>query len=215
MIIYGYKYPACKLQPALGAACPDCGKSNLMVGTRHGYAHIYWIPLLPLKRKQIGVCQSCNKEFDSKAIKSLAASPGTGAMIPQMEPLRIKYFALSLALVIAFSAFGYNDVKTHNELIAAVSAPQAGDRGVVRLAKPVVKDGHQFSHTIFRIDEVGDSTVKVKFSDYLFTDSAGAKKLAVQPPEDAFPNEQQELSKQQLLVMAGTGQISDFTHTER
>jgi hypothetical protein len=69
MIFYGTKASTIKNGQIINVDCPNCETNSSMIYSVFGkYAHIYWIPLFPIKKITITECNNCKKTFEYKEL---------------------------------------------------------------------------------------------------------------------------------------------------
>ncbi|TWP29533.1 zinc-ribbon domain-containing protein [Apibacter muscae] len=66
IIFFGIRYTTGRLI-LTGQECPACKENHsLAVIPQQGYFHIFWIPVFPISRDYIPVCNSCGSTFIHK-----------------------------------------------------------------------------------------------------------------------------------------------------
>ena len=69
MIFYGTKASTIKNGQIINVDCPNCETNSSMIYSVFGkYAHIYWIPLFPIKKIIFTECNNCKKTFEYKEL---------------------------------------------------------------------------------------------------------------------------------------------------
>lgn len=160
MIVYGWKGSHIKSGQIINTNCTQCETNTSMIYSIFGqYAHIYWIPLFPYKKKTFVECSNCKKTFDkytfTDEIKSKIKRENE-----KNGNSRYPFWMFSGVIIIA-GLIGYsylNDILVDNEEDKLIKDPKIGDIYHVRLF-----NGHFSS---FRIDKVQRDNLDITLNDY-------------------------------------------------
>lgn len=68
MIVYGWNSKVLKESPFPGQKCTSCEAEDSYVVVTGSYAHIFWIPLFPYRKKLTIVCGNCGLDTKPKQV---------------------------------------------------------------------------------------------------------------------------------------------------
>ena len=126
MIFFGSRSTLLKTGTLTNVSCPNCDNLTSMNYTIFGeYAHLYWIPLFPLERKNAVECNACKRIFKvgelPEAIKKKFRHARQG-----VKPPLWNYSGLALlALGLSYGAWASNNEDINN--LEYIKSPQIND----------------------------------------------------------------------------------------
>jgi hypothetical protein len=191
MIIYGWRTKPLGSEP-LAHVCSACGGDSLKLHVFHRYAHVYWIPLIPLGKIAVLECPSCGKVFEKKTWTPEDRSAAQGPLRKFRVPLTD--FA-GLAAILALVAFGIvHDRQEMSHTQSLHHAPAKGDYVVLRAP---ANDDHPYR--IVRVHTVAGEKIEVSAAQFAYKSVDGARKhLDSGKLQDAdFAGRPKELSRSQ------------------
>lgn len=194
MIIYGTRASHLLTEPVQEVACAACGTENGLRASIFGrYAHIYWIPLLPIGKVSASECGHCRQVLEGKhmpaALKEQVMQLKPRAKTPVWHFAGLLLFAIAVVVGLITSHF------TKQHTAAYVAQPQVGDVYHVR-----TDDGY----SLMRVTEVGGNSVKLLANTYQ-TDNA-SRLDEIDKPEN-YDQEPVDITPLDLQIMLQKEQI--------
>lgn len=158
MIFFGSRSSLLKTGTLTNVSCPNCDNLTTMNYSIFGeYAHLYWIPLFPLARKNAVECNACKRifkvgELPEAIIKKFRhARQGVKAPIWNYSGLAVLAFGLS------YGAWASNANDVNN--IEYIKSPQTHDVYSITGSE----DNYYSS---MKVTEVSEDSVFVLMNDY-------------------------------------------------
>ncbi len=159
MIIYGSKAKILKTYEDSGIACQECNNQSHLFTVYQKYAHVFWIPMFPISRKQVHcACAACGNEIEPdkerKAyFRSISRTPF--------------YLYLGLIYLVCHLIYYLADpyIEKLND-IGRLAAPKAGD---VYLIKEDMTDEGEVGYYFTKVIEDRPDTLYV-IQTYLYYD---------------------------------------------
>ncbi len=157
LLILGTKSTEIKKGKFSGAICPKCKEVstfNYFVNTN--YTFITLIPLFPVGKEAVVVCNNCNEiidinDLDDTVVEKLAAENNN-----LKNPIWTYFGSFLLALAIAYGIYYY--FQSNKETEKYVQNPTVND-------VYAIKDAKGFYYT-FRIDSISNDSIYATESDY-------------------------------------------------
>ena len=162
MIVYGYNTKSIGQGELRNVQCTQCQTPNPHVEVMGSYAHIFWIPLFPFRKKAVAVCPGCQKVYEKADIPADWTSridevkSGTSFPFYMFSGLGI----IAVALIIGFFANMSNESKVEEY----VKAPQVEDVYVM-----IDPDEVEYKYYFAKVTEVREDTIYLAYSDYNYT----------------------------------------------
>jgi len=159
MIVFGTRSTNLKNGQIINADCPMCKTQTSMRYSIFGkYAHVYYIPLVPVKKITVAECNTCKTTFEYIVLPD--ATRRKLDFEKEKQGVKIPYWMYSGLLIIAgLVSFGfYESKKAEANTAEYVKNPKVGDVYSFKL-----DNGH---FTTARVDKVARTEVYVTFSDY-------------------------------------------------
>ncbi|RYY44473.1 MAG: zinc-ribbon domain-containing protein [Chitinophagaceae bacterium] len=196
MIIYGTRVKKLATEH-LPDKCPHCGTQNsLDLQVFQKYAHIFWIPFFPLKKRVMSQCDHCKQVLEEKEMPSSLAGSFESLKKQTKTPLwMFSGIGLLALLIIAIVVSEQNKDKRNAQLILT---PAVGD-----LFKIKTKDNQ---YTLYKVSGVSSDSVIIQPSNYEVSKVTGLHKLEKQ----SFSDELFGFSKAELKAMVDNGEILDI-----
>lgn len=158
MVFYGTRATTLKQGQINNVTCPNCNAITSMSYAIFGkYAHIYWIPSIPLGKENVIECNSCKKTYKLNSlpdgIKKKFEFEKQGARIP------IWYFS-GLAIILTIIALiTYSSFRDKENAAIYVQDPQVGDVYSLDYL------GNGF-YTTMKVTSISGDTIIVVYNDY-------------------------------------------------
>ncbi len=167
MITYGSKSKLIAKE-TLVQECPNCGTTNsLDMHVYQRYAHIFWIPTIPMSKVGISRCSACNQVLTPKEMPADLVTSYKSLKTQTTTPAWM-YSGLALtAGLIIMGLFSGNSNDEKNAIL--LSNPAAGDFLEIKMANG------QF--TVYRVIEINRNSVLVKKSPYVTKRRSGLEDL--------------------------------------
>ena len=128
MIFYGTKASTIKNGQIINVDCPNCETNSSMIYSVFGkYAHIYWIPLFPIKKITVTECNNCKKTFEYKELPQAIQTKLDREKEKDGAKTPIWMFS-GLFIIATLVAFGiYSSGETEKKEAEYLKAPKVGD----------------------------------------------------------------------------------------
>lgn len=152
MIFYGTRSSSIQNGVIKNVECPHCQSNTEMNYSIFGkYAHIYWIPLFPIKKLTVAECNSCKRTFELKDLSPTIKNKLNNSTGKLSNPL---WMFSGLFIIGALFLFGYfSAMQTASNSKIFVQDPKIGD-------VYFVKESNGF-YTTMKVDEVSKDSVVV------------------------------------------------------
>lgn len=196
MIIYGYRASHLLTEPVTGS-CPACATPDRLRTSIFGrYAHVYWVPLLPIGKTGASECGHCHfvilpKEMEASLKESFRE-------LKQRSRAPWWHFA-GLLLVLVGLGWGLvansNDARANRSFI---TMPHKGDVYHVR-----TNNGH---YSLWKVQDVTGNAVKLLANNYEIDNQTKVNEL--DRPENFAPDPL-ELTRYDLKIMLDKDEIVD------
>ena len=190
MIVYGWNSKVLKESPFPNHTCESCDSTNSFVVVSASYAHIFWIPLFPYKKKLDIVCGSCGLDtkpkYVSEEVKQLAKKLKSSVRIPFYLFSGVGVIgALVIYLIINGSLVG-------QKMEEFLQEPQANDiYFLYDKTEPT-----EFKHYLWKAREVKGDTVYITYNGFSYNKRPDELKQ-----EDGFYNISVPMHKSALLKL--------------
>ena len=196
MLIYGSRASHLRTEPVAGT-CPACGApDSLRMSVFGRYAHVYWLPLLPLGKTGASECGHCRfvvrpKEMEPVLRKSF------GELKQRSRAPWWHFLGLMLALVgLAWGLIAQQQQAHANQ--SFISLPHKGDLYHVRTS-----NGH---YSLWKVQDVAGNAVKLLANNYETDNRTKVQEL--NRPENFAPDPL-ELTRYDLRIMLEKKEIVD------
>ena len=158
MIFFGAKSSKIKEGQISNVTCPNCKNITTITYTIFGkYAHTYWIPMFPMKKKTVIECNSCYRTYNMKE----APEPVQHKFQRETEGVKtpIWHFSgLALLAILIYVAFYLSKKDEINDALY-IEKPKSGD--VYTIEAP--KKGY---YTTMKILKVTTDSLFLVHNDY-------------------------------------------------
>ena len=163
MIIYGWKSTHLK-QELLAQGCPTCGKHNtITMAVFQRYAHIFWIPLIPIGKQGVSRCQHCGDTLDHTQMpSSLKKTYGEVKTRSKVPLWTFSGLAILSGLVIAGVVNGRQKTARNEAMIAA---PHEGDILEVKIKSD--------SYTLYKVADITADSAYLLMNQYETNKASG------------------------------------------
>lgn len=169
MIFYGTRATKIKTGQINNVICPKCeNQTSMNYGIYGKYAHLYWIPTIPIGKENIIECNTCKQTYNLKglppAIQSKFEFEKQGARIP------VWYFSgvILIALIIGFISYSIGEDKVEDS--EQVNDPQVHDVYSLKMDE----SGY---YSTMKVVEVTSDSVFVVYNDYEIDKRTGIYKI--------------------------------------
>ena len=202
MIIYGSRSSHIKSVQLQNETCSHCNtQGSVLLSTHARYTHIFWIPLFSLGRTSVSQCQHCKQVLELKQMPAQIRAHHERTLTETRLPL---WQFTGLALLLVFIAFSvYADRAKQEEQARFLKNPEAGD-----VYEYKTKEGH---YTLFKINEVRNDTVIVRFNDYEVDRISGLHQINM---DQNYSDSTYSLTKAELTEMFAAGNIADINRND-
>jgi hypothetical protein len=200
MIVYGTKSKPLA-QENVFDKCSHCSASNsVTVYVFQQYAHVFWIPFFPLKKKGASVCSHCKQALNEKQMPPALHERYLALKAQTKAPLwMFSGIALFAALIIAVVIGIRNDDARNAKYVAA---PQAGDTYEVKSSSG--------QYYLILVEEVKGDSVFTHASKYEVNKWMSIEELK-KMNKGEYAEEVDVFSKAALKEMLDKGEISDVS----
>ncbi len=199
MIIYGTNSKQLA-QEILATTCPGCGSQNSVnMYVFQKYAHVFWIPFFPMKKMGVSQCTRCGQVLKLEDMPSPLTTAFNVLKATTKTPLwMFSGMALLAAIIIIVVISEKNNDKKKAQYILA---PQRGDIFEIKT--------NWNTYTIFRVEQIMNDSVFVRFNSYETNSSTGIRKIKRDHGYDYAPGIS-GFSKVKLKEMFNEGKILDI-----
>lgn len=198
MIIYGTNGKHYATQLLTGSNCPACrAPAAVQVSLVSRYAHIYWIPLFPLKKIAVTQCLNCQSTWDEKQLP-----PGLAPAVQAVkQTTKAPYWTWAgVALILALGLFGYlSSIRNTHTDEALLAHPRAGDIYTVR------SDSTR-KYSLLKVQQASGNVVELVANEYETDEDTPLNSLN-EPAR--YSKEPFTLSLLDLQIMRRKGQLTD------
>lgn len=198
MIVYGYNSSHLGTMALAGACCPGCGAPDTLRLSVFGrYAHVYWLPLLPLGKTGAAQCTQCQLVLRPKELPTPIKAEFRELRTRTRTPLRhcLGLLLLGAAALGSFGAGAWQQMQVRERL----AHPHIGDLYQVRSEAP----GY---FTLLRVTAVNGNSVRLQQNNYETDREAEVEQLNLPENYDAEPFDLTQLDlqimKQQQQLVA-------------
>ncbi|WP_126973999.1 hypothetical protein [Gynurincola endophyticus] len=193
MIIFGHNSKYVVHEPNY-EDCTYCNsKASVSLYIYQKYAHVFWIPMFPLRKVGVSECSHCKQVLRSKQMPASLKSRYEKLKSESRTPLWI--FSGTFLLIVLVSSLVFISNKKTALTKKYIAAPQAGDIMKIRTST-----GH---YTLLRIADVREDSVFIQFNQYEINKSGKLHTLESEPfSEDVFI-----LTKEELQEKYNSGDI--------
>jgi hypothetical protein len=202
MIIYGYRSSHLLTEPVAGS-CPACAApDSLRMSVFGRYAHIYWVPLLPIGKVGASECGHCRQVLQPKEMA--APLRQTFQELKQRSRAPMWHFVglgLLLGLVGWLLVARSNDQRANQTFI---STPHRGDLYHIRTS-----NGH---YSLWKVQDVTGNAVKLLANNYEIDNETKVQELNKPENYDANPL---ELTRYDLKIMLEKEEIVDVERPDQ
>src|SRR5262245_10018383 len=153
--------------------CGFCGRRLLRPVVIQRYAHVFWIPFFPLRKRAFLECLHCKRligqDEGGVALKPALRAARASARTPR------RYFTglVLLAIMMAVGAVG-DRIRSWRER-GWIAEPAAGDIYVLDATELLSDPPDGFKHVVARVERVTDSKVDLYFGTYGYLTPSGAE----------------------------------------
>ncbi|MCC3160784.1 hypothetical protein LJ737_26340 [Hymenobacter sp. 15J16-1T3B] len=198
MIVYGYTSAHLATTALAGTSCPGCGTPGALRLSVFGrYAHVYWLPLLPLGKSGAAQCAHCQLVLRPKELPKPLRAELRELRARTRTPLRhcLALLLLGTAALGSFGAGAWHQVQDQERL----AHPHIGDIYHIRSEAP----GY---YTLLKVTAVNGNSVRLKQNNYETDREAEIEQLDTPENYDAEPFDLTQLDlqimKQQQQLVA-------------
>ena len=210
MLIYGTN---AKVVEAPGDAepssCPSCGEQALRAHVLMRYAHVFWIPFVPIGKKVVFACDHCQLQLEGKKAQPALTPAASAAKAAAKRPF---YHFAGVALLAVLVGIGAVQAQKNSRNTEAwVAAPAVGDYYILDgddllggLGDPLL------TYVVARVDGVSEDQVDVTLGTYGYSRLSGARQ-AVEDGDinaaDYFAEEPTPLPRSELSAWLDQGDL--------
>lgn len=202
MIIYGTRNVVLAEEELPNVTCSSCGaESPHLISSFGTHFHVFWIPLLPFRRRTVAMCRSCGASWSHKEM-----SPTLQAYADILRPkARFKLWQFSgLALVAALVVWGNISSKREAAQEATyLEAPQAGDVYAYKESEG--------NYSTLKVVEVDDDRIMLLENSMMVNKKRGISRIDL---EENYITDTLEFSIAELQDMYAEGTIYDVKRLE-
>lgn len=197
MIIYGTNNIVLKSRTSKTAVCPHCQTQGSITFTvLSSYAHIFWIPMFPYRKRGLSECSHCKQVLKLKHMPKELQKEITRIKDESVSP-KWQYAGIGVVVgIIAFAVFLSERDKAEEKVL---------------LETPIIGDVYRYKaetasySTMKVVDVVGDS-VYVNLNDYVTNKMTGVHSIDI--PKN-YSMDVYSFAKTQLQEMYESGELYD------
>ena len=179
--------------------CPHCETENSVnVFVHQRYAHVFWVPVFPLKKLFSTQCNHCKQVLELKSLPLNFSTEKESFQSKLKTPLWT--FAGLVLAVLFIATIVYLIRKDNAEDKVFIDNPKVGDVYEVRL------DGS--AYTLYKVAKFTKDSVFVKINEYETDRSSGLYDLK-RKGASAYLPDTFGFSKLEIISMFENGDISD------
>ncbi|MFD2785587.1 hypothetical protein [Hymenobacter rubripertinctus] len=196
MLIYGYQTSHLLTEPVEGS-CPACAAADSLRMSVFGrYAHLYWVPLLPIGKTGASECRQCGQVVGAKEM-----APQLRQSLRELKQRSRAPWWHFAGLLLAVVGLGWALVANSNDERANqsfITLPHRGDLYHVRTS-----NGH---YSLWKVQDVAGNAVKLLANNYEIDNQTKVSEL--NRPENFAPDAL-ELTRYDLEIMLEKDEIVD------
>lgn len=201
MIIYGSKATQLARETQF-EKCKNCGATNSVdVYVIQKYAHVFWIPFVPIGKTGVSQCSHCKQTLRLKEMPESLRSTYDVLKRQTKAPAWTFIGIGVLALLIIWGVVSIQQDNARNKKL--VQEPRSGDIYEV-------KSGDNY--TLYKVDEVRGDTVTLLLSMFETNKTSGLHDIK-KKGNGAWSPETEAVSKAELKQMFSDGKIIDVERT--
>lgn len=187
MIIYGTNWSKRKIL-STREICPLCGNMHsVSIFYQYEYAHVYGIPLFPIKKDIRGYCSSCEEGINFDSIKNETTKRSVRFPISSFTGL----FLIIIAIT-ALASYIYIDKKQEKALsLECINNPSIGDIYEVKFDEK--------EYGFLRVSAIKGDYIMIQTGEYVTDRRTGLKDLKTGEYKDRFYEESHGYTKDDLL----------------
>lgn len=204
-IVYGTKYYVLQ-QIMLPIPCKQCGHPDQTMIVTKEFFTVYFVPLMPLRRKMTISCPHCLREISKRRFLKELAEQGKDKdnireklnqlLRKTKVPMR-HYVPLSIALIVLAGIFmiNFQSDRLQKELIKKYQEdPKTSALVVLRM------DNENFPYTVIYISEIDNDSVIIYPMLYSFDTISSVDKILVSAEKQIKTAEMKDFGEQCLLT---------------
>ena len=196
MIVYGTKAKQLAKE-ALTDKCPNCGTQNsLDMYVFQKYAHLFWIPFVPIGKTGVSQCNHCKQVLKQKEMPAQLKAAYDNVKAQTKTPVWT-FIGLALVVVLITSAI-VSDKNKNAQNAKLIEAPHKGDVFEVRTPDR--------QYTLIKVEEVKSDTIYVREHIYTTNKISGLYDLK-RKGDTGYLEEVTAFDKKELKSMFDKGDI--------
>jgi hypothetical protein len=196
MIVYGTKAKQLAKE-ALTDKCPNCGTQNsLDMYVFQKYAHLFWIPFIPIGKTGVSQCNHCKQVLKQKEMPVQLKAAYDNVKAQTKTPVWT-FAGLALVVVLITSAI-VSDKNKSAQNAKLIEAPHKGDVFEVRTPDR--------QYTLIKVEEVRSDTIYVREHIYTTNKISGLYDLK-RKGDTGYLEEVTVFDKKELKSMFDKGDI--------
>lgn len=196
MIVYGWNNRLIKEAPIEKVPCGHCGNEDVKVKITGHFAHVFWIPLFPYKKKGYFECDHCKHAVEDNSLEDQMKEMMTQLKKSVKFP---KYMFSGSAILIAFVAWMFVSSKMEDSKeLEYLSNPEVGDIYHYKNAD----EPTEYKYSLWKTVETFEDSV------YIIQNAFGYNIIPSKlEDEDAFVDYYFVVDKNSLTEMYESGEI--------
>lgn len=199
MIIYGTNSKLLKQAPLENQVCDSCNQQQSELLIYSSYAHIFWIPLFPYKKRAILHCLHCQKATEEKQMSSDKKDIITALKSSVPTPKYLFSGLVVIALLVGYLTYA-GGVK-QKETADFFENPNIGD--VYTLKDET--EPTEYKYYLWKVVDVTEDSLFVSYSSFSY--NGKVKNL---DPEDGFFDVYYGLDRELVREMKTKKEIVDI-----
>ncbi len=197
MIIYGTRSTLLKTE-YLFEPCPNCNTANsVQMNVFQQYAHIFWIPIFPIRKTGVSVCTNCRQVLKEKQMP--ASLKLSYQNLKSDTKIPIWHFTGIFLVFLVVIAVVISDKQTSDKVSKLIMSPKKDDVFQIKLKDDV--------YTLYKVKKVEGDTVYFFANKYQTSEESGLSGLSDKEFDTA---ETYGLSKSELNNMNKNDEIIDI-----
>jgi len=168
MIFYGWKETHLKSSQPNHLICPSCKSQGSIIFSRFStYFHVYWLPILPIGKRDSSICQNCYHSLEPKNMEFNIKNEYKSLKVRTIIPIWQFSGIILIACLILF--FTYTDKKDKKTKFDYLNYPAVND--VYRYKT----ENKNFSTLL--VYEILEDSVYVIPNEYEFSEMIGIEEI--------------------------------------
>jgi preprotein translocase subunit YajC len=196
MIIYGIKSKVTRTE-CITEPCPNCNKQNsVQISIWQKWAHIFWIPVLPMGKTGSSECTHCQQVLSLKKMPAILKMSYENVKLQTNTP--VWTFSGIGVIIILVIVVNISEKQTAKKVTGMIPSLQKGD--ILQLK---IKDN---AYTLAKVNRVKDDTIFISLNKFQTDHSTSLHNLK----DKTYETQEEALSVGDLKEMDKKEEILDI-----